>query len=73
MLALHENRVPQFQGRLGPVALVRSAIDAAAAIATLLASVLLFGGKLDAACLILALLVFAMTFPASPERDTAGP
>jgi len=73
LLALHENRVPQFQGHLGPVALVRSAIDAAATIATLLASVLLFGGRPDAACLILALLVFAMTFPASPERDTAGP
>ncbi|MGH8706820.1 MAG: hypothetical protein ACREVD_02015, partial [Burkholderiales bacterium] len=55
------------------MALVRSTIDAAATIATLLASVLLFGGRPDAACLILALLVFAMTFPASPERDTAGP
>jgi putative colanic acid biosynthesis UDP-glucose lipid carrier transferase len=73
LLALHENRMPQLQGRLGPVALVRSAIDAASAIGTLAACLLGFGGRLDGAALILALLAFAMTFPASPERDLAGP
>jgi hypothetical protein len=39
--------MPQFQGRLGPVALVRSAIDAASAIGTLAACLLGFGGRLD--------------------------
>lgn len=73
MLALHENRMPQFHAGLGPVALARSAIDAAAAVGTLLACIALFGGRLDGPALILALLVFAMTFPASPERDSAGP
>jgi putative colanic acid biosynthesis UDP-glucose lipid carrier transferase len=73
MLALQENRVLQFHGGLGPVRLARSAIDAAAAVGTLFASVALFGGAVDGPCLILALLVFAMTFPASPERETAGP
>jgi putative colanic acid biosynthesis UDP-glucose lipid carrier transferase len=73
LLALHEKRMPRFRGGLGPVALARSAIDAAAAVGTLLAAVALFGGRLDGPCLILALLAFAMTFPASPERDSAGP
>jgi putative colanic acid biosynthesis UDP-glucose lipid carrier transferase len=73
LLALHENRVPQFQGRLGPVALLRSAIDAASATGTLVACLVGFGEQLHGASLILALLVFAMTFPASPERDLAGP
>ena len=72
MLVVHESRIPQFHGVLGPVALARSAIDAAAAVGTLFASVILFGGRLDGPCLILALLVFAMTFPASPGRDSAG-
>jgi putative colanic acid biosynthesis UDP-glucose lipid carrier transferase len=73
LIALHEKRMPQFHGGLGPVALARSAIDAAAAVGTLLGSVLFFGGRLDGPSLILALLAFAMTFPASPERDSAGP
>jgi len=73
LLAAHEDRAPQFQGRLGPAALVRSAIDAAAAVGTLAACIAAFGGRLDGAALILALLVFAVTFPASPERDSAGP
>jgi putative colanic acid biosynthesis UDP-glucose lipid carrier transferase len=73
LLALHENRMPQFHAGLGPAALARSAIDAAAAVGTLLAGIALFGGRLDGPALILALLVFAMTFPASPERDSAGP
>jgi putative colanic acid biosynthesis UDP-glucose lipid carrier transferase len=73
LLALQENRAPQFQGRLGPVALVRSAIDAASAVGTLAVCLAGFGGPLHGASLILALLVFAMTFPASPERDDAGP
>jgi putative colanic acid biosynthesis UDP-glucose lipid carrier transferase len=73
LLALQDKRAPQFQGQLGPVALARSAIDAAAAVGTLFAAVLAYGGRIDGACLVLALLVFAMTFPAGPERDSTGP
>jgi putative colanic acid biosynthesis UDP-glucose lipid carrier transferase len=52
----------------GPGALVQAALDPVVAIATLLAAVAAFGGRFDGACLILALLVFAMTFPGSLAR-----
>jgi putative colanic acid biosynthesis UDP-glucose lipid carrier transferase len=59
----------------GPGALVQAAIDPVVAIGTLAGVVTLFGGRFDGACLILALLVFAMTFPgtlASGEERSAG-
>ncbi len=56
----------------GAAALVRSAIDPAVAIGTLAASVAAFGGRFDGPCLILALLVFAMTFPGSLTREAAA-
>src|SRR5256714_1467827 len=49
----------------GPGALLQACIDPLVAIATLGAVVSFFGGRFDGACLILALLVFAMTFPGS--------
>lgn len=49
----------------GPGTLVQAAIDPLVATATLAAAVSFFGGSFDGACLILALLVFAMTFPGS--------
>jgi putative colanic acid biosynthesis UDP-glucose lipid carrier transferase len=54
----------------GPGALLQAAVDPVVAIGTLAATVALFGGRFDGACLILALLVFAMTFPGSLARDT---
>ena len=63
-------RTPPGQG-----ALVQAAIDPLVATVTLAAVVSYFGGSFDGACLILALLVFAMTFPGSLARDetsTAG-
>ncbi len=53
----------------GPGALVQAALDPVAAIATLAAAVSFFGAGFDGACLILALLVFAMTFPGGLARD----
>src|SRR5512134_3750496 len=73
LLALRDSHAPLFQGRLGPVALMCSAIDAASAIITLFACLFAFGGRPDGASLILALLVFALTFPAAEERAFAGP
>jgi putative colanic acid biosynthesis UDP-glucose lipid carrier transferase len=55
----------------GPALLARAAIDPAVAVATLAAAAGWFGGRFDGACLILALLVFAMSFPGSIVR--AGP
>ncbi len=56
----------------GPGALVQSAIDPLVATATLGVAVTFFGGTFDGACLILALLVFAMTFPGSLAREEVG-
>jgi putative colanic acid biosynthesis UDP-glucose lipid carrier transferase len=53
----------------GPVALLQASIDPLVAIGTLAAVVSFFGGRFDGACLILALLVFAMTFPGNLGRD----
>ena len=47
----------------GPGPLLQAALDPLVAIGTLTAVVSFFGGGFDGACLILALLVFAMTFP----------
>jgi putative colanic acid biosynthesis UDP-glucose lipid carrier transferase len=55
----------QLHNRLGPAALVRTALDSVVAIGTLLVSVLWFQGRFDGPYLILAPLVFAMTFPSS--------
>ena len=78
MQATHDTRLRP-QSRLvhsqpGPGALVLAAIDPAVSIAMLAASVAFFGGRFDGACLILALLVFAMTFPGTlaGESRTAG-
>jgi putative colanic acid biosysnthesis UDP-glucose lipid carrier transferase len=55
----------------GPGRLARAALDPLVSTATLAASVAAFGGSFDSACLIAALLVFAMTFPAPMARDQA--
>jgi len=72
LLAVHDTQSRQLHSRLGPAVLVRAAIDPAAAIGTLLLSVLWFDGRFDGHYLILALLVFSMTFPGSLTRDTAS-
>jgi putative colanic acid biosynthesis UDP-glucose lipid carrier transferase len=56
----------------GPGALLQASIDPLVAIGTLAAAVSFFGGRFDGACLILALLVFAMTFPGSLARGQGG-
>ena len=50
---------------------MRAALDPVVATATLAATVTAFGGSFDAPCLIVALLVFAMTFPGTLARDGA--
>jgi putative colanic acid biosynthesis UDP-glucose lipid carrier transferase len=72
-LALHPSREPQsslLRTPPGPGTLLLACIDPLVAIATLGAVVSFFGGRFDGACLILALLVFAMTFPGSFARDS---
>ena len=56
----------------GTGALLQAAIDPLVAIGMLAATVAFFGGRFDGACLILALLVFAMTFPGSLAGEAAS-
>ena len=56
----------------GPGSLLQACVDPLVAIGTLAAAVSFFGGRFDGACLILALLVFAMTFPGTLARDGGG-
>jgi putative colanic acid biosynthesis UDP-glucose lipid carrier transferase len=56
----------------GPTALLRSAIDPVVAIAVLAAACAAFGGRFDGRCLILSLLIFAMTFPGNLVRRGAA-
>jgi putative colanic acid biosynthesis UDP-glucose lipid carrier transferase len=55
-----------------PVDLLRAAVDPAVAIGCLALSALWFEGRFGGSHLILALLVFAMTFPGNLARDTAS-
>jgi putative colanic acid biosynthesis UDP-glucose lipid carrier transferase len=72
MPALHDTQPRLLLRQLGPAALTRQAIDPVMAIATLVVSVLWFEGRFDGAYLILALLVFSMTYPNSLARDASG-
>jgi len=57
----------------GPGPLLQAALDPLMAIATLAGAAAFFGAAFDGACLILALLVFAMTFPGGVAgNDTKG-
>jgi putative colanic acid biosynthesis UDP-glucose lipid carrier transferase len=55
----------------GPGPLLQAALDPLVAIGTFAAAVSYFGASFDGACLILALLVFAMTFPGGLVKDGA--
>jgi putative colanic acid biosysnthesis UDP-glucose lipid carrier transferase len=68
--ATPEIRTRLLRSQPGAGPLVQAALDPLVAIATLAAAVSVFGGAFDGACLILALLVFAMTFPGGLARAT---
>ena len=71
-LALHatrETRTRLLRSPPGAGSLVQAALDSVVAIATLAAAVSVFGAGFDGAFVILALLVFAMTFPGGLIRD----
>jgi putative colanic acid biosynthesis UDP-glucose lipid carrier transferase len=70
--ATRETRTRLLRGQPGPGPLVQAALDPLVAIATLAAAVSVFGAGFDGACLILALLVFAMTFPGGLARDSGS-
>src|SRR5258708_4642685 len=65
---MRETRPRLARGQPGAAALLCAALDPLVATGTLAAAVAAFGGRFDGACLILALLVFAMTFPGTLAR-----
>jgi putative colanic acid biosysnthesis UDP-glucose lipid carrier transferase len=68
--ATRDTRNRLLRGQPGAGPLVQAALDPLVAIATLAVAVSFFGAGFDGACLILALLVFAMTFPGGLARDS---
>ena len=74
MLAIHPTHPRLLHSQPGAVALALASVDPAVAIGTLLFSALWFEGHFDGHYLILALLVFSLTFPGGPgrERPTAA-
>ena len=71
MHATHDARTRLFRIQPGAVPLLQAALDSLVAIAVLAAAVSVFGAGFDAAFVILALLVFAMTFPGGVGADQA--
>ncbi len=59
------------QGPLAPATLIRMTVDAAVSIAMLAASAAYFGIPVVGPYIILALLVFSLTFPGHPPRGTS--
>ena len=70
LLQLQDSRPGLLPSQPGLATLLRAAVDPAVAIACLLISVLWFDGRFGGAYLILAMLVFSMTFPGNLARDT---
>jgi putative colanic acid biosynthesis UDP-glucose lipid carrier transferase len=68
--ATRDTRNRLLRGQPGAGPLVQAALDPLVAIATLAVAVSFFGAGFDGPCLILALLVFAMTFPGGLARDS---
>jgi putative colanic acid biosysnthesis UDP-glucose lipid carrier transferase len=71
LLAFQDTQPRLLPSQPGPTVLLRAAVDPAVAISTLLLCALWIEGRFHGAYLILALLVFSMTFPGNLSRDTA--
>ena len=69
MLAIHPTHPRLLHSQPGAAAVALASVDATIAIGTLVASALCFEGRFDGHYLILALLVFSLTFPGGPGRD----
>jgi putative colanic acid biosynthesis UDP-glucose lipid carrier transferase len=70
--SISETRTRLARSQPGAAALVLAAVDPAVAIGTLAASCVVLGSGFDGASLILALIVFAMTFPGTLARDSGA-
>ena len=68
LLAAHPPR-PLLDHRLAPAALAQAALDPLVAIGALLVSAFSFGAAFQGPYLILALIVFSLTFPGAPPKS----
>jgi putative colanic acid biosynthesis UDP-glucose lipid carrier transferase len=71
LLAAHPSHRPFLDHRLAPAALVQAALDPLVAIGALLLSAFAFGETFEGPYLILALIVFSLTFPGTPPKGTS--
>ncbi len=71
MLAAHQSQRPFLDHRLAPAALVQATLDPLVAIGALLSSAFAFGKTFEGPYLILALIVFSLTFPGAPPKGTS--
>ena len=71
LLTAHDTHPRLLHSQLAPAALVRVSLDSAAAIGTLLVSVSVYYESFAGSYLILALLVFPLTFPGNPPKGTS--
>jgi putative colanic acid biosynthesis UDP-glucose lipid carrier transferase len=72
LLATHESQRRLLDHQLAPATLVQAAVDPVVTITALLLSAVAFGVRFEGAYLILALIVFSLTFPGGPPKAT-GP
>jgi putative colanic acid biosynthesis UDP-glucose lipid carrier transferase len=70
--AVHDTQPRLLPSQPGIAALVKSAVDPAVAVGTLLISVVCCEGQFEGSYLILALLVFSLTFPGSLAQHAAS-
>ncbi len=71
MLAAHQSHRLFLDQRLAPAALVQATLDPLVVIGALLLSAFAFGKTFEGPYLILALIVFSLTFPGTPPKGTS--
>jgi putative colanic acid biosynthesis UDP-glucose lipid carrier transferase len=71
LLAAHQPHRPLLDHRLAPAALVQATLDPLVTIGALLISAFAFGEAFEGPYLILALIVFSLTFPGTPPKGTS--
>jgi len=69
LLAAHPPHRPLLDHRLAPAALAQAVLDPLVAIGALLLSAFAFGAAFEGPYLILALIVFSLTFPGAPPKS----
>src|SRR5512142_1458558 len=73
MIATQDTRPRLGQGPLAPAALIRMLLEALVSVGMLCAAAAAFGARFDGPYVILALLVFSLTFPGrAPQGTSAG-